>query len=122
MIETITIKPIQSKADYQAALQRIDEIIDAKKGSIEYEESDVLSYLIEQYEAENVTIPDADPIMILEVMMEERGLIQQDLATLIGSKGIASELMNRKRKLSLNHIRKINKAWKIPVEVLVSEY
>lgn len=122
MNETITIKPIQSKADYQAALQRIDKIIDAKEGSLDYDELDILSYLIEQYEAETVNIPEADPITIIEVIMNERGLIQQDLANLIGSKGIASELMNRKRKLSLNHIRKINKAWKIPVEVLVSEY
>jgi len=79
--------------------------------------------LIEKYETENEPpFPEPDPIEVIKFKMEQQNLRNKDLAEILGSKSKASELLNKKRRLTLNMIRKINKALKIPAEILISDY
>ncbi len=122
MTTLVKIRPVRTTRDYEWALERIDELIDAAPGSTEYDELDILGTLVAEYEEEHYPIPSLDPIDTIKAMLEMRGMRPQDLANILGSKSIASELLNRKRKLELNHIRKINEKLKIPIELLTKEY
>ncbi|MDP9230628.1 MAG: helix-turn-helix domain-containing protein [Bacteroidota bacterium] len=118
----MTIKPIKTKKDYQQALARLDMIFDAKKGSNEGDELEVLGILIERYEDEHFPIGFPDPIEAIKFRMEQMGYNQTDLAKIVGLKSRASEILNKKRKLSLDMIRQLHKTLKIPTEVLVQAY
>lgn len=115
-------KLIKSNKEYQTALERLDKIFDAKKGSAEADELELLSMLIEQYEDRHFPLNLPDPIEAIKFRMEQMGYTQTDLANAIGLKSRASEILNRKRKLTLDMIRSLNEKMNIPIELLVKEY
>lgn len=116
------IKPIKSDADYDAALTAIDGLMGAAPDTPEGDELEVLVTLVEAYEAERWPIEAPDPISAIEHVMEARGLRQRDLAALIGSQSHASEVLNRRRPLTLAMIRALSGKWNLPAEVLVRDY
>ncbi len=118
----MTIKPIKTKKDYQQALERLELIFAAKKNSKEGDELEILSILIEKYEDEHFPVGFPDPIEAIKFRMEQLGYDQTDLAKVVGLKSRASEILNRKRKLSLEMIRQIHDRLNIPTEVLIQAY
>ena len=116
------LRPIKNVKDYEIALKRLDKIFDAKSGTKEGDELEVLALIIEDYEDKNYPIDPPDPIEAIKFRMEQMGMKQADLAKVIGHKSRASEILNKKRKLTLAMIRKINKKLNISTEVLVKEY
>lgn len=118
----MNVKPIRTNKDYQKALGRMELIFDAKKGSSEGDELEVLGILIEKYEDEHFPIGFPDPIEAIKFRMEQMGYNQSDLARVVGLKSRASEILNKKRKLSLEMIRQLHDRLSIPTEVLVQAY
>jgi len=116
------ILPIRNEKDYQKALDRLEEIFDAKKGTEKGDELEILSILIDRYENENFPIGMPDPIEAIKFRMEQMGMNQKDLAEVVGFKSRVSEILNKKRKLTLDMIRKLNTNLHIPTEVLVQDY
>lgn len=116
------IKIIKSEKAYEEALNRLEEIFDAPVGTPEGDESELLALLIEKYDEEHYPVPDPDPIEAIKYMMEENNLKMSDLARLLGDKGNVSRVLNKKRKLSLDMIRKIHEHLKIPYSVLMQDY
>ncbi|WP_041779499.1 helix-turn-helix domain-containing protein [Belliella baltica] len=116
------IKPIKNEKDYQNALTRLEVIFDAKKGTEEGDELEILSIIIDNYEKENFPIEMPDPIAAINFRMEQMGLKQKDLVEMIGFKSRVSEVMNKKRKLTLEMIRKLSTNLKIPTDVLIQDY
>ena len=116
------IKPIKSEADYDAAPTAIDRLMGATPGTPEGDELDILVTLVEAYEAAHWPIKAPDPISAIEHVMEARGLRQKDLAAVIGSQPRASEVLNRRRPLTLPMIRALSAQWNLPVDLLVHEY
>ena len=116
------IKPIRNEADYEKALERLEVIFDAKRGTEEGDELEILSILIDNYENQNFPIEMPDPIFAINFRMGQLGLKQKDLVKTIGYKSRVSEIMNKKRKLTLDMIRKLNTDLKIPTEVLIQDY
>jgi HTH-type transcriptional regulator/antitoxin HigA len=115
-------KLIKTNKDYQAALARLDIIFDAKKGSAEADELELLSLLVEQYEDKHYPIDMPDPIEAIKFRMEQMGYTQTDLANAIGLKSRASEILNKKRKLTLEMIRNLHEKMNIRTEVLIQDY
>jgi HTH-type transcriptional regulator/antitoxin HigA len=115
-------KVIKNEKEYQKALNRLEKIFDAKKGTKEGDELELLSLLIDKYEQEKYPIDLPDPIDAIKFRMEQLGYKQKDLALAIGLKSRVSEILNRKRKLTLDMIRKLSDALNIPTDVLVREY
>ncbi|MBS1750208.1 MAG: transcriptional regulator [Bacteroidetes bacterium] len=118
----MNIKPIKTKKDYEQAMLRLENIFDAKKGTPKGDELEILSLLIEKYEDEKFPIDLPDPVEAIKFRMEQMGMTQTDLANIVGQKSRASEILNRKRKLSLDMIRQLHQQWRIPTEVLVQAY
>ena len=118
----MNIAPIKNEKDYQNALRRLEIIFDAKKGTEEGDELEILSILIDKYENENFPIEMPDPIEAIKFRMEQIGMKQKDLAEVVGFKSRVSEILNKKRKLTLDMIRKLSTSLRIPTEVLVQEY
>ncbi|MDE2783548.1 MAG: transcriptional regulator [Gemmatimonadota bacterium] len=118
----MTIRPIRNETDYGAALAEIDRLMGVAPETPESDRLDVLVTLVERYEAEHWSIDPPDPISAIHHVMEARGLRQKDLAVLIGSQSHASEVMRRRRPLSLAMIRKLAAEWSLPADVLVREY
>ena len=116
------ITPIRNEKDYQKALERLEVIFDSKKGTPEGDELEILSILIDRYENETFPIGMPDPIEAIKFRMEQMGMKQKDLAEVMGFKSRVSEILNKKRKLSLNMIRKLSTSLRIPTEVLVQDY
>jgi HTH-type transcriptional regulator/antitoxin HigA len=116
------IKPIKTEKDYNQALERLEIFFDAKSGSPKGDELEVLGILIDQYESENFPIGLPDPIEAIKFRMEQMGYNQTDLANIVGLKSRASEILNRKRKLSLEMIRQIHERLHIPTDVLIQVY
>lgn len=115
------MKLIKSETDHQAALARMDELfdLDPPSGSAESDEIEVLALLIETYEIEAFPIDLPSPIEAVKFRMDQQGLVQKDLVSYIGSKSKVSEVLNGKRALSLNMIRKLHEGLGIPYEVLM---
>lgn len=118
----MNIKPIKTKKDYEQAMRRLEDLFDAKKGTPKGDELEILSLLIEKYEDEKFPIGFPDPIEAIKFRMEQSGWTQTDLANIVGQKSRASEILSRKRKLSLDMIRQLHKKWHIPTEVLIQAY
>ena len=116
------IRPIRNEADYQKALERLEVIFDSKKGTEEGDELEILAIVIDNYENENFPIGMPDPISAINFRMEQMGLKQKDLVKMIGFKSRVSEIMNRKRTLTLEMIRKLHTDLNIPTEVLIQDY
>ena len=118
----MNLKPIKTKKDYQQALERLEVIFAAKKGAPEGDELEILGILIDQYENEHFAIDLPDPIEAIKFRMEQLGYTQNDLATVVGLKSRASEILNKKRKLSLDMIRQLHEKLNIPTDVLIQAY
>jgi len=116
------LKPIKSENDYNQALERLEKIFDAKPETKEGDELEILGILTDNYEKENFPIELPDPIEAIKFRMEQLDYSQNDLAEIIGLKSRASEILNRKRKLSLEMIRKLTEKLHIPSEVLIQAY
>ena len=116
------ISPIRNEKDYQRTLARMEQIFDAKRGTVEGDELEILAILVDTYENEHFPIGMPDPIEAIKFRMEQMGMRQKDLIDVIGFKSRVSEVLNRKRKLTLDMIRKLNEVLRIPTEVLVQEY
>jgi HTH-type transcriptional regulator/antitoxin HigA len=116
------IKPIKTEHEYELAMGRLEDIFDAKKGSAKGDELEVLGILIEQYEQEHFPIGFPDPVEAIKFRMEQLGYTQADLAKVIGLKSRTSEILNRKRKLTLDIIRKLHDQLNIPTDVLIQAY
>ena len=117
------LKLIKTEEEYQKALKRLDKIFHAKKGTKEQEELEILVMLIQRYEDETVgEFPDPDPIEAIKFKMEQMEMTQKDLAEVIGLKSRASEILSRKRPMSINIIRKISSALSIPADILIQPY
>ncbi|MEX2596177.1 MAG: helix-turn-helix domain-containing protein [Salibacteraceae bacterium] len=116
------IAPIRNEKDYQKALKRLEQIFDGRTGTEEGDELEILSILIDRYENENFPIGMPDPIEAIKFRMEQMGMKQKDLAEVVGFKSRVSEILNKKRKLTLKMIRKLNTVLHIPTEVLIQDY
>lgn len=117
----INVKLIKTEADYNAVLNRIDELFDAKPDTQEGDELDLLVTLVEFYEKEKFPIEAPDPISAIKFRMEQQGLKSKDLIPFIGNKSKVSEVLSGKRALSLTMIRNLHKGLGIPAEVLIQE-
>ena len=118
----MNIKVIKTEADYKEALDRIEEIFDAPADTQEGDEAEILSILIEKYEDEHYPVGPPDPIEAIKFRMEQLDMNKSDLAKIIGYKSRVSELFSRKRKLTLNMIRKLHETLNIPYESLIADY
>ncbi|MBX9783307.1 MAG: helix-turn-helix domain-containing protein [Chitinophagaceae bacterium] len=118
----MNIKPIRTKKDYEAALKRLNVLFDAKPNTPEGDELEILSMVIDTYEKEHYPVDYPDPVEAIKFRMEQMGYSQNDLAKVVGLKSRASEILNRKRKLSLDMIRKLHETLSIPTDVLIQEY
>ncbi len=117
------IKPIRSEADYEAALKEIEALVNSQPGTPEGDRMDVLVTLVQAYEASHYPIPEPDdPVGVLEYYMESRGLSRTDLLPYLGSKERISEILNRKRGLSLQMIRRLHSGLGIPADLLVGKH
>jgi HTH-type transcriptional regulator/antitoxin HigA len=118
------VRPIRNEADYDWALAEIEQYFDREPapGTPEADRFDVLADLIAAYEARRWPVEHADPVELIEYHMELGGFQTKDLAEVLGSKSRASEILNRKRPLTLEMARKLHEAWGIPAEVLIRPY
>jgi len=118
------LKPIKTKKDYESALERAYELMqkDLKKGSKLSDELEVLSVLIEAYEAKHYSIPPPHPIEAIKFRIEQGAINDKELTKLLGGRSRKSEILSGKRKLSLNMIRTLHKKLKIPAESLITAY
>ncbi len=118
----MNIKPIKSEQDYKRALARLEVIFDAPADTPEGDEAEILALLIENYENEHHFIEAPDPIEAIKIRLEEMNLRQADLVGVIGGKSRVSEVLNRKRKLSVEMIRKLSVKLKLPAALLVQDF
>lgn len=118
----MTIKLIKTETDYQKALKRLEEIFDAKTGTLESDEADILGLMIDEYEKKNYQIDAPDPIEAIKIRMEEMQLKQVDLADALGGKNRVSEVLNRKRKLTLEMIRNLTERLNLSPGLLIHDY
>jgi HTH-type transcriptional regulator/antitoxin HigA len=116
------IRPIRSRADYRAALKMVERLWDAEPGTPAGDRVEVLVTLIEAYESKHFPIEAPDPIAAIEFMMAQKGLSRRDLEPVIGSRGRVSEVLTRKRPLTLPMVRGLSALLDIPAEILVQSY
>ena len=116
------IRPIKTKSDYRRALREVERLWDAEPGTEAGDRVDVLVTLIEAYEATHHPVPAPDPIAAIEFMMEQKALTRRDLEPAIGSRGRVSEVLTRKRPLTLPMVRALAALLDIPTDVLVQPY
>lgn len=118
----MNIQPVKNEENYELALTRVGELINAEPDTLEGDELDMLVTLIEAYEEKNHPIEVPDPIEAIRFRMEQYGMSNKDLVQYIGSTGRVSEILNYKRGLSMTMIRNLNAGLKIPLESLFKEY
>jgi HTH-type transcriptional regulator/antitoxin HigA len=118
----MNISPIKNEADYRNALKRLEVIFDAPIGTPEGDEADLLGLMIDDYEKKHYPIQAPDPIEAIKIRMEEMHLKQIDLVNEIGGKSRVSEILNRKRRLTVEMIRNLNKRLNLSPELLISDY
>lgn len=118
----MTLKLIKSEQEYQAALERLDHLFNAKSGTPESDEADVLALLIDEYEKTNFPIEAPDPIEAIKIRMEEMDLKQKDLVGIIGGKSRVSEVLNRKKKLTVEMVRNLALHLNLSAQLLINDY
>lgn len=118
----MNLKPIKNENDYRNALERLEVIFDAPVDTKEGDEAEILSLMIENYENEHYPIESPDPIEAIKIRMEELNLRQKDLVGVIGGKSRVSEILNRKKKLTVEMIRELERILQISASVLVNNY
>jgi len=116
------IKPIKNEVDYEAALQEIERLFNAVPDTPEGDKLEVLTTLVEAYEDKHYSIPMPDPIDAILYHVESRGLSRRDLEPYIGSRARVSEVLNRKRPLTMEMIRNLHRELGIPAEILIQPY
>lgn len=118
----VEVNPIRGEQDYETALVEIERLIDARPDTADGDRLDVLVTLIEAYEDRHHAIEAPDPIALIEFVMEQRGLDRAALQPLIGGRGRVSEVLGRRRPLTLAMIRQLHAALDLPAEALVQPY
>lgn len=118
----VSVSPVRTEAEYEAALADIEGLMNAAPASPEGDRLDVLVTLVQAYEARHHPVEAPDPIALLEHVMEARGLERRDLEPAIGSSGRVSEVMNRRRPLSLHMIRALHRQLGLPAAALIQDY
>jgi HTH-type transcriptional regulator / antitoxin HigA len=118
----MNIKPIKTESDYRLALKRLEEVFDALIGTPESDEADILGLMVDEYEKKHYPIEAPDPIEAIKIRMEEMHLKQVDLIDAIGGKSRVSEILSRKRKLTVEMIRNLTKRLNLSPQVLISDY
>lgn len=118
----MNIKLIKTDSEYREALNRLDEIFDAKIGTPESDEADILGIIVDEYEKKHFPIGTPDPIEAIKIRMQEMQLKQVDLVDEIGGKSRVSEVLHRKRKLSVDMIRKLTVRLNLSAELLINDY
>ena len=113
------LKPIRGKADYEAAMAEIERLWGARSGTPEGDRLDILATLVDAYENEHYPMDPPDPIEAIKFRIEQRGLTRKDLADILGSRTRVAEVLNRRRGLSINMIRRLHEKLGISVEVLI---
>ncbi len=115
----MNVKPIKHESDYDAALAEIARLMDTEPNTPEGDRLDVLVTLVEAYEEKHWRVNAPDPIEAIKVRMEQRGLTRRDLEEALGGKSRVSEIMNRKRPLTMDMIRRLHRTFGIPAESLI---
>ncbi|MAC94868.1 MAG: transcriptional regulator [Flavobacteriales bacterium] len=118
----MNLRPIKNEKDYRNALERLEVIFDAAVDTKEGDEAEILSLMIENYENEHYPIDAPDPIEAIKIRMEELNMRQKDLVGVIGGKSRVSEILNRKKKLTVDMVRELERVLHISASVLVSNY
>jgi HTH-type transcriptional regulator/antitoxin HigA len=121
-ILTMEIKPIKTEQDYNKALKRLEQIFDAPVNSKEGDEAEILSILIDNYENKYYPIEAPDPIEAIKIRMEEMNIKQKDLVGVIGGKSRVSEILNKKKRLTVEMIRKLEDLLHLSASILVNDY
>jgi HTH-type transcriptional regulator / antitoxin HigA len=121
-MKTVKVAVIRDVTDYHEVLERINQIYDAEPGSDEFFELKILSQQVEEFEAENFPIPEADPIEIIEFILEQNGLKQNYLVGILGEKSTVSKVLNRKRPLTIEMIRNFSRRFNVRTDALIKEY
>lgn len=116
----MNIKPIKNDEDLRTTFKRLEILFQAQEGTPEADEMEVLVTLIEAYEQKHYPISAADPVEAIKFRMEQQGLTQKDLEPFIGSSGRVSEVLNHKRRLSLQMVKRLHDGLQIPYESLLS--
>jgi HTH-type transcriptional regulator / antitoxin HigA len=116
------LKPIRTEVDYEEALQEIERLMDAEAGTLEGDRLEILATLVEAYEAEHHPIEAPDPIAALEYLMEQRGIKRADLVPLLGSRSRVSEILNRKRRLTIEMAWRLHRELGMPAEAVIKPY
>ncbi len=114
------IRPIKTEQDYNAAISRIEELWGAKKDTPEGDELDLMATLVESYEMKHYPIAPPDPIDAIKFRMEQMGMTNSDMVQYLGSQSRVSEILNKRRKLTLSMIKSLYKGLKIPAEILLT--
>lgn len=116
-----TVRPLRSEADYEAALTEIERYFDKtpKRGTLEADRFDLLALVIEDYEKKNWSIDPPNPVDAIRYRMEAGGYTQSDLGRLLGSRQRASDVLTRKRRLTMQMAWKLHREWNIPAETLI---
>lgn len=122
MSRAMNIKPIKTEDDYQMALKRLEVIFDAIVGTEESDEADILGLMIDEYEKKHYFVEAPDPIEAIKIRMEEMQLTQSDLVDAIGGKSRVSEVLGRKRKLTVEMIRKLTPKLNLSADLLIHDY
>jgi HTH-type transcriptional regulator/antitoxin HigA len=118
----MNVRPIRTEDDHKRTLERIDRLMGAAQpGTPESDELEVLATLVESYEDEHFPIDDPDPVSAIRFRMEQLGLTRQDLEPLLGSRGRVSEILNGRRALSIEMIRRLHRELDIPLESLLGK-
>jgi len=116
----MTIKPIKSERDYHKALKEIEKLWDAKPNTSRGDRLDVLVTLVEAYEQRHYKVDPPDPVEAIQFRMEQLGLKPSDLAKILGGRSRVSEVLNRKRKLTVDMMRSLRKHLSIPADSLLA--
>jgi HTH-type transcriptional regulator / antitoxin HigA len=116
------IRPIKTKADHRAALKEIERLMDAKPGTPAGDRLEILTTLVDHYESQHESIEPPDPIDALLYHMESRGLTRRDLESFLGSRARVAEVLNRRRQLTIDMIRKLHEGLGISADVLIRPY
>ena len=116
------IRPIKTEQQYFQALEKLEEIFDAKENTAEGDEAEILSLLIDTFENEHYQIEAPDPIEAIRIRMEEMDLKQKDMVEIIGSKSKTSEVLNRRKRLTLDMIRNLQEKLNLSASVLITKY
>ena len=116
------IRPIKTKADHRAALKEIEQLMDAKPGTPAGDRLEILTTLVDRYESEHEPIEPPDPIDALRYHMESRGLTRRDLEPFLGSRARVAEVLNRRRPLTIDMIRKLHEGLGMSADVLIRPY